>query len=75
MRRRRCWCSTVGNYLFSSGPGAGYQWPERARGLRRRERLRLAGGNGKTDGQLLKFTMDGKFVLQIGKQASGNDSN
>src|SRR5258708_22118122 len=33
------------------------------------------GGNGKTDGQLLKFTMDGKFVLQIGKQGSGNDSS
>ena len=32
-------------------------------------------GNGKKDGQLLKFTMDGKFVLQIGKQGEGNDSN
>jgi hypothetical protein len=25
-------------------------------------------GNGKKDGQLLKFTMDGKFVLQIGRR-------
>jgi hypothetical protein len=24
-------------------------------------------GNGKKDGQLLKFTTDGKFVLQIGR--------
>jgi hypothetical protein len=32
-------------------------------------------GNGKKDGQLLKFTMDGKFVLQIGRQGEGNDSN
>jgi DNA-binding beta-propeller fold protein YncE len=32
-------------------------------------------GNGKQDGQLLKFTMDGKFILQIGKPGAGNDSN
>src|SRR5258707_143721 len=32
-------------------------------------------GTGKPDGQLLKFTMEGKFVLQIGRQGSGNDSN
>ena len=32
-------------------------------------------GNDKTDGQLLKFTMDGKFVLQIGKPIDKADSN
>src|SRR5947207_14122900 len=31
--------------------------------------------NGKLDGQLLKFKMDGEFVLQIGWQEPGNDSN
>ena len=48
---------------------------ERARHFHRRQRLRWLAGNGKKDGQLLKFTMDGKFVLQIGKQGQGNDSN
>jgi len=66
-----------GNFLFSwGGPGAGYQWPESEHGVYvdANDFVWLA-GNGKTDGQLLKFTMDGKFVLQIGKQASGSDSN
>src|SRR5947208_862431 len=66
-----------GNLLFSwGGAGAGYQWPESEHGIYvdANDFVWLA-GNGKTDGQLLKFTMDGKFVLQIGKQASANDSN
>ena len=66
-----------GNLLFSwGGPGAGYQWPESEHGIYvdANDFVWLA-GNGKTDGQLLKFTMDGKFVLQIGRQGSGNDSN
>jgi DNA-binding beta-propeller fold protein YncE len=66
-----------GNYLFSwGGPGAGYEWPESEHGIfvDATDHVWLA-GNGKTDGQLLKFTMDGKFVLQIGKSGSGNDSN
>src|SRR5258706_8951832 len=66
-----------GNLLFSwGGPGTGYQWPESEHGIYvdANDFVWLA-GNGKTDGQLLKFTMDGKFVLQIGKQGSGNDSN
>ena len=66
-----------GNFLFSwGGPGAGYQWPESEHGVYvdAKDFVWLA-GNGKTDGQLLKFTMEGKFVLQIGKQASGSDSN
>ena len=66
-----------GNFLFSwGGPGAGYQWPESEHGIYVDDKdfVWLA-GNGKSDGQVLKFTMEGKFVLQIGKQASGNDSN
>jgi hypothetical protein len=66
-----------GNFLLSwGGPGAGYQWPESEHGIYvdANDFVWLA-GNGKTDGQLLKFTMDGKFVLQIGKQGAGNDSN
>jgi DNA-binding beta-propeller fold protein YncE len=58
------------------GSGPGYEWPESEHGIFIDENdfVRLA-GNGKKDGQLLKFTMDGKFVLQIGKQGQGNDSN
>jgi DNA-binding beta-propeller fold protein YncE len=66
-----------GNLLRSwGGPGPGYQWPENEHGIfiDDDDFVWLA-GNGKTDGQLLKFTMDGKFVLQIGKPGTGNDSN
>ncbi len=66
-----------GNLLFTwGGPGAGYEWPESEHGIYvdANDFVWLA-GNGKTDGQLLKFTMDGKFVLQIGRQGTGNDSN
>src|SRR5258706_9877606 len=66
-----------GNFLFSwGGPGAGYEWPESEHGIfvDANDFVWLA-GNGKADGQLLKFTMDGKFVLQIGKSGTGNDSN
>ena len=58
------------------GPGQGYQWPESEHGIfvDGNDFVWLA-GNGKKDGQLLKFTMDGKFVLQIGKSGQGNDSN
>jgi DNA-binding beta-propeller fold protein YncE len=66
-----------GNLLRSwGGPGQGYQWPESEHGIfiDDNDFVWLA-GNGKKDGQLLKFTMDGKFVLQIGRQGQGNDSN
>jgi DNA-binding beta-propeller fold protein YncE len=66
-----------GNLLFTwGGPGGGYEWPESEHGIfvDANDFVWLA-GNGKKDGQLLKFTMDGKFVLQIGRQGAGNDSN
>src|SRR6266704_508636 len=58
------------------GPGAAFQWPESEHGIfvDDADFVWLA-GNGKKDGQLLKFTMEGEFVLQIGKQGEGNDSN
>jgi DNA-binding beta-propeller fold protein YncE len=68
---------TSGNLLRSwGGSGAGYQWPESEHGIfiDDNDFVWLA-GNGRKDGQLLKFTMDGKFVLQIGRQGQGNDSN
>ena len=58
------------------GPGPAFQWPESEHGIfvDDADFVWLA-GNGKKDGQLLKFTMQGEFVLQIGKQGEGNDSN
>lgn len=58
------------------GPGAGYNWPksEHSIYIDDNDFIWLA-GNDKTDGQLLKFTMDGRFVLQIGKPIEGADSS
>jgi DNA-binding beta-propeller fold protein YncE len=66
-----------GNVLGAwGGSGSGYEWPESEHGIYidGKDFVWLA-GNGKKDGQLLKFTMEGKFVLQIGKTDQGNDSN
>src|SRR5712672_1859366 len=58
------------------GPGQGYNWPKSEHGIYIDDNdfVWLA-GNDKADGQLLKFTMDGKFVMQIGKPIPGPDSN
>ena len=66
-----------GNLLKSwGGTGQGYEWPESEHGIfiDDNDFVWLA-GNGKKDGQLLKFTMEGRFVLQIGRQGQGHDSN
>jgi len=68
---------TSGNLLRHwGGPSDRYQWPESEHGIfvDDNDFVWLA-GNGKKDGQLLKFTMEGNFVLQIGKQGQGNDNN
>src|SRR5712671_4347182 len=67
----------AGNVIRSwGGPGQGYNWPkvEHSVYIDDNDFIWLAGSD-KTDGQLLKFTMDGKFVLQIGKPIEGADSN
>ena len=66
-----------GNLLRSwGGPGTGYEWPQSEHGIfiDDNDFVWLA-GNGKQDGQLLKFTMDGKLVLQIGKAGPIRGSN
>ncbi len=66
-----------GNLIRSwGGPGPGYNWPksEHSVYIDDNDFIWLA-GNDKADGQILKFTMDGKFVLQIGKPIQGADSN
>ena len=50
------------------GPGAGYDWPGNEHGIHvDAQGYVWITGNGPQDGQVLKFTRDGKFVLQIGK--------
>jgi DNA-binding beta-propeller fold protein YncE len=66
-----------GNLLKSwGGPGQGYDWPQSEHGIYidGNDFVWLA-GNGKEDGQLLKFTMEGKFVLQIGHPGPIRGSN
>ncbi len=84
-RRRRNAARAAGVMVFDQsgnvikhwgGPGQGYNWPKSEHGvyIDDNDFVWLA-GNDKTDGQLLKFTMDGKFVMQIGKPITGPDSN
>jgi len=64
--------------LLSSwgGPGAGYEWPQLEHGIYvdARDHVWLAGGGDK-DAQILKFTRQGSFLLQIGHQGRGRGSN
>ncbi|MCI0756249.1 NHL repeat-containing protein [Teichococcus vastitatis] len=57
------------------GPGPGYEWPEVEHGVYvdANDFVWLA-GSGAKDHQLLKFTLDGQFVMQIGRsgQSRGN---
>jgi DNA-binding beta-propeller fold protein YncE len=50
------------------GAGKGYDWPANEHGIHVDPMgFVWVTGNGPNDGQILKFTRDGKFVLQIGK--------
>ena len=58
------------------GPGQGYDWPKVEHGIH----VDAGGnvwiaGNGREDHQILKFTPDGKFLLQIGKPGKAEGSN
>ena len=66
-----------GNLLRSwGGPGDGYEWVGREHGIEVDERgFVWIGGNADNDNVLLKFTLDGKFVMQIGKIAPRTGSN
>ena len=49
------------------GPGAGYEWPSSEHGIYVDPKgFVWIGGNGTNDHQILKFTKDGRFVMQIG---------
>ena len=59
------------------GPGQGYEWPESNHGIHVDYKGNVwIGGNGPKDAHLLKFTKDGKFLMQVGnlgKNAGSND--
>ena len=58
-----------GNLLRSwGGPGEGYEWVGREHGIEVDERgFVWIGGNADNDSELLKFSLDGKYLGQIGK--------
>jgi DNA-binding beta-propeller fold protein YncE len=69
----------AGNFIRGwGGPGAGYDWPEREHGIDFDYKGNVwIGGAGKRDNQVLKFTKNGTFLLQIGhpgKSAGSNDT-
>ena len=71
-----------GRYLRGwGGPGAGFEWPEDEHAIhvdhKRNVWITSAGGPRLRDGkenQILKFTSDGRFLLQIGKRGMSQGS-
>jgi len=66
-----------GNVISSwGGPGEGFEWPNSEHGIfvDYKDNVWIA-GNGKNDHQVLKFTRDGKFLLQIGEAGKTSGSN
>ncbi len=66
-----------GNLVSSwGGRGDGYEWPQLEHGIYvdARDHVWLGGGGDK-DAQILEFTRQGKFLLQIGHQGKGQGSN
>ena len=58
------------------GPGAGYEWPDNEHGMFVDYKENVwVGGNGPKDTNILKFTKDGKFLLQIGHHGKSGGSN
>jgi DNA-binding beta-propeller fold protein YncE len=66
-----------GNLVSSwGGPGAGYEWPQLEHGIYVDDQDHVwLGGGGEKDAQILKFTRQGGFLMQIGRQGQGRGSN
>ncbi|MEA3154810.1 MAG: hypothetical protein QOK44_2399 [Betaproteobacteria bacterium] len=66
-----------GNYVQGwGGPGEGYDWPKNEHGIYVDSEGNVwVAGNDNTDHQILKFTRDGKFLMQIGKPGKSEGSN
>jgi DNA-binding beta-propeller fold protein YncE len=67
----------AGNLVRSwGGPGAGYEWPQSNHGVHVDYKGNVwIGGNGEKDAHLLKFTKEGKFLMQVGKLGTNGGSN
>ena len=67
----------AGNLVRSwGGPGPGYEWPQSNHGIHVDHKGNVwIGGNGEKDSHLLKFTREGKFLMQVGKMGTLNGSN
>ena len=66
-----------GNVVSSfGGAGAGYEWPDSEHGIfiDHKDNVWLS-GNGAKDSHMLKFTRQGKFLLQIGHKGQSKGSN
>jgi DNA-binding beta-propeller fold protein YncE len=62
----------AGNLLRHwGGPGEGYEWPDSNHGIFIDYKGNVwIGGNGGPDSHILKFTKDGKFLMQVGKKGA-----
>lgn len=65
-----------GNLVNSwGGPGEGYKWPESNHGISIDHLNNVwIGGNGQGDSHILKFSHDGKFLMQVGVPGRATDS-
>jgi len=67
----------AGNVVSAwGGAGEGYEWPDLEHGIHvdLEDNVWLAGG-GTNDAQILKFTRDGRFLMQIGRKGRNQGSN
>ena len=67
----------AGNLVSAwGGPGEGYEWPMSNHGIVVDHKGNVwIGGNGKADAHILKFTKDGKFLMQVGNLGKNAGSN
>ncbi len=67
----------AGNLLRAwGGPGEGYEWPQSNHGIHVDYKGNVwIGGNGAKDAHILKFTKEGKFLLQMGSLGGNKGSN
>jgi DNA-binding beta-propeller fold protein YncE len=67
----------AGNLVsYWGGPGDGYEWPESNHGITVDYMDNVwIGGNGETDAHILKFSRDGTFLMQLGRQGMTAGSN
>ena len=65
--------SLVGSW---GGPGQGFEWPHANHGITIDHKGNVwIGGNDPKDAQVLKFTREGKFLLQVGHSGRNAGSN